>query len=119
MSFAVGRTEPDLRIIEMKRKAFIAGLLSLIVPGLGQIYCGNSTRGGMIIFAAIVIGNLNIIILPLISIANPIIPPTTSIDARTIWTYWIPKIGHDLLSFWSIVFWLWAIFDAIAIARRK
>jgi TM2 domain-containing membrane protein YozV len=47
----------------MKRSPFIAALLSLIIPGLGQIYGGEGKKGAAIIFAAIVIANLNIIIL--------------------------------------------------------
>jgi TM2 domain-containing membrane protein YozV len=103
----------------MKRKPFIAGILSLIVPGLGQIYGGESNKGAAIIAAAIVIGNLNIIILPLISMANPVIPPTGTSDAIAIWAYWIPRVGHDVMSFWSIAFWLWAIIDAISVTRKK
>lgn len=102
--------------MKMKRKQIIAGILSLIIPGLGQIYRGESTKGGFILAAAIVIGNLNIIILPLISMANPIIPPT---DPRALWAYWIPRIMHDVLSFWSIAFWLWAIADAVKPRRKR
>jgi hypothetical protein len=102
----------------MKRNPIIAGLLSLLVPGLGQIYAGQGTKGGFIIAAAIVIANLNILILPLIAIANPVTPLGPP-DARTIWAYWIPRIGHDVASFWSIIFWLWAVFDAVSITVKK
>lgn len=95
----------------MKRNPIIAGILSIIIPGLGQIYKGEGNKGGAILAAAIVIGNLNIIILPLISMANPVIPPAMS-DPRTVWAYWIPRLVHDILSFWSIAFWLWAVIDA-------
>jgi hypothetical protein len=102
----------------MRRNPFIAGILSLLVPGLGQIYGGEGNKGAAIIAAAIVIGNLNIIILPLISMANPVIP-TGAPDARTIWAYWIPRVVHDVISFWSIAFWVWAVLDAISITREK
>ena len=102
----------------MKRYPIIAGLLSLFVPGLGQIYAGKGDKGAAIIVASIVIGNLNIIILPLIAMANPTIPVGTPTPV-TIWAYWIPRVVHDVVSFWSIVFWLWAIFNAIALARKK
>ena len=102
----------------MKRYPIIAGLLSLLVPGLGQIYAGKGDKGGAIIAAAIVIGNLNIIILPLIAMANPIIPAGAP-TAVTIWAYWIPRVVHDVVSFWSIAFWLWAVGDAITLARTK
>jgi TM2 domain-containing membrane protein YozV len=100
----------------MKRNPFLAGVLSLLVPGLGQIYAGQGNKGAAVIFAAIVIGNLNILILPLISMANPVIPPSTS-DLISLWTYWIPRIVHDIVSFWSVVFWIWAVVDAFALAR--
>jgi TM2 domain-containing membrane protein YozV len=104
--------------ISMKHNPFIAGILSLLVPGLGQIYGGAGNKGAATIAAAIVIGNLNIIILPLISIANPA-APTADQKARAIWAYWIPRVMHDVISLWSITFWIWAIADAISIARQR
>jgi hypothetical protein len=101
----------------MRHKPFLAGILSLVVPGLGQIYGGETNKGAAIIAAAIVIGNLNIIILPLISMANPVLPLVTP-DARALWAYWIPRIGHDVLSFWSIAFWIWAVWDAVSVTGR-
>ncbi|HUI87457.1 MAG TPA: hypothetical protein VLX61_01905 [Anaerolineales bacterium] len=102
----------------MNSNPFIAGILSLLVPGLGQIYGGESTKGIAILVAAIVIANLNIIVLPLISMANPVIPKGTP-DSRSAWSYWVPRIVHDVAAFWSIVFWVWAIVDAVSIALRK
>jgi TM2 domain-containing membrane protein YozV len=101
----------------VKRIPVIAAILSLIVPGLGQIYGGEAKKGATILAAAIVMGSLNIIILPLIAIANPV-SPVGAPDARTIWAYWTPRLVHDLLSFWSIAFWAWAVFDAARVARR-
>ncbi len=101
----------------MRNNPFIAGVLSLLVPGLGQIYAGQGDKGAMIIAAAVVIGNLNIIVLPLIAIANPVIP-TGAPTSTTIWAYWIPRVVHDVVSFWSIAFWLWAIVDAARLARK-
>jgi hypothetical protein len=103
----------------MKRRPLIAGILSLLVPGLGQIFGGESHKGAAIMAVAIVIGSLNIIILPLIALANPVIPPSGTLEARAIWAYWIPRIGHDVMSLWSLAFWLWAIFDAVSVARRE
>jgi len=97
---------------------FIAGILSLFVPGLGQIYAGENNKGAAIIVAAIVVGNLNIIILPLIAMANPVIP-TGAPDLSTLWAYWIPRVVHDVVSFWSIIFWGWAVYDAVSVARIK
>ena len=106
----------------MRHNPFLAGIVSLLVPGLGQIYGGESNKGAAIMAAAIIIGNLNIIILPLISMANPVIPIVTP-NARAVWAYWIPRIVHDVLSFWSIAFWIWAIgklalFSACPFCRR-
>ena len=84
----------------MKRNPFIAALLSLIIPGLGQIYGGEGNKGAAIIFASIVIANLNIIILPLIAMANPDLPMHVN-DAYEVWKYWIPRITHDVESLWS------------------
>lgn len=105
-------------VTEMRRNPFIAGLLSLIIPGLGQIYSGNGNKGAAILVAAIIIANLNIIILPLISMANPIIPIPSS-NANAVWTYWIPRIVHDVSAFWSITFWIWAVVDAFNITRNN
>ena len=102
----------------MKRNPFMAGFLSLLVPGLGQIYVGKGNKGAAIIAASIVIGNLNIIILPLIAMANPVIPVGTP-NAISIWAYWIPRTVHDVISFWSITFWVWAIVDATSLALKK
>jgi hypothetical protein len=61
---------------------------------------------------------LNILILPLIAMANPIIPIGAP-DARSIWAYWVPRVVHDLISIWSVAFWIWAILDAVYIVRRR
>jgi hypothetical protein len=60
----------------MRHNSWIAGTLSLLVPGLGQIYGGESNKGAVVIAASIIIGYLNILILPLISMANSTAPPT-------------------------------------------
>ena len=63
----------------MKRHPFVAGFLSLLVPGLGQIYCGAGNKGAAIVAAAVVIGNLNLIFLPIFVAANP--------DPGIVWAY--------------------------------
>lgn len=95
----------------MKKHPALSGLLSLLAPGLGQIYKGESHKGACILVAAILIGNLNLIILPLIAMANP--GSFQPEPGRALWAYWIPRIGHDVLSLWSIEFWVWAIGDAM------
>jgi TM2 domain-containing membrane protein YozV len=101
----------------MKRHPILAACLSLLVPGLGQMYAGEGRRGATILAAAIAIANLNILPLPLIAMATPLTPAGLS-DSRALWAYWIPRVVHDIASFWSVAFWLWAIGDAHAVARH-
>ncbi len=93
----------------MKRNPFVAALLSLLVPGLGQIYAGAGNKGGAILAAAIIFGNLNLIFLPIFIMAHP--------DSAVVWAYWIPRIGHDVMAAWSLVFWLWVVADAYSVAK--
>ena len=102
----------------MAKKPILAGLISLGIPGLGHIYGGENNKGACIIFASIVIANLNVIILPMISLANPDLSSISG-DANAIWKYWIPRIFHDIASLWSVAFWLWAIIDAVITTKRK
>jgi len=95
----------------MKRNPYVAGFLSVLVPGLGQIYCGEGNKGAAIMIAAIIVGNLNIIFLPIFVTANP--------DPKIIWAYWIPRLGHDVMSFYSIVFWIWVVIDAYVLAKKS
>jgi TM2 domain-containing membrane protein YozV len=94
----------------MRRNPFVSGLLSLLVPGLGQIYCGEGNKGAAILLAAIVVGSLNIIFVPVFVLANP--------NPEVVWAYWVPRIGHDVVSLWSVAFWIWAVVDAYSLARN-
>ena len=76
----------------------------MLVPGLGQIYGGRGDRGAAILVSAIIVGNLNLLFVLAFAIADP--------DPGAAWAYWIPRIGHDVMSLWSIVFWIWAVVDA-------
>lgn len=102
--------------MQNKRNPFLAAIFSLVAPGLGQIYAGDSNRGAAIIVGAVVVANLNILILPLISMANP-----TSVfePSRAVWAYWIPRVVHDISSLWSVAYWVWAVVDAVRVARVK
>ena len=102
----------------MRRSSWIAGILSLVAPGLGQIYAGEGNRGAMVLVGAIIVANLNVVILPLIAMANPTISSVTP-AARSVWAYWIPRVVHDVASFWSIAFWVWAVVDAVIVTRKK
>ena len=101
----------------MKRSWVVAGFLSLVVPGLGQIYACEKNRGAAILVGAIIVANLNVIILPLIALANPN-GPSGVVASIAAWRYWIPRVAHDVASFWSIVYWVWAIADAVVSVRK-
>jgi TM2 domain-containing membrane protein YozV len=94
----------------VRHNPFAASLLSLLVPGLGQIYAGKSFKGAAILVAAIVVGSLNLIFVLVFITANP--------GPGAIWAYWIPRVGHDVISFWSVIFWIWVVVDAYLEARR-
>lgn len=95
----------------MRLNPVVAGLLSSFIPGLGQMYSGASTRGAAILVSAIIIGSLNILFLLFFIAADP--------DPNVVWAYWLPRVGHDVVSFWSLVFWLWAVGDAYRLASVK
>ena len=94
----------------MINNPLLAGLLSLLVPGLGQVYAGESSKGAAILVAAIVVGSLNLIFVLVFITANP--------SPGAIWAYWIPRVGHDVISFWSVIFWIWVVVDAYLRAKR-
>lgn len=91
------------------KSPYLASVLSFLVPGLGQFYAGQGLRGGMMLFASIVIGSLHAIWLSVHAIASA---NTTMFGAST-----LPRILHDVFAFWSLVFWAWIIVDAYHIAR--
>jgi TM2 domain-containing membrane protein YozV len=88
----------------MTRKPILTGVLSLLVPGLGQICSGRGERGVGILLAAILVGNLNVIWLSLYG--------RTSSGGDTFWTYPLPRILHDVFAAWSLVFYIWQTIDA-------
>lgn len=95
----------------MRKNPFIAGLLSLLIPGMGQIYGGRGDKGAAILVAAIIVGNLNLILLLIFAAANP--DPSISV------AYWIARVGHDVMSIWSIAFWIWAVVDATRQVKQQ
>lgn len=88
----------------MLRNTFLAGVLSLLVPGLGQIYAGESGRGAAILIAAIIVGNLNAIWLSIFATASP--------ATGAFWSYTLPRLLHDLFAAYGLVFWIWQVADA-------
>jgi TM2 domain-containing membrane protein YozV len=94
----------------MSRRPFLAGVLSLLVPGLGQIYSGKGERGAAILIAALIVGNLNAIWLTLFA--------TASAGTRTFWGYTLPRMLHDLFAAWGLVFLMWQVVDAYRQAKQ-
>jgi len=88
----------------MTRYPVIAGILSMFIPGMGQIYAGKSGRGAAILVAVIVVGNLNAIWLSLYGL-------TASVPGAP-WLYEVPRVLHDLFAIYGIIFWLWQVLDA-------
>ena len=95
----------------MSRSPLLAGILSFLVPGLGQIVAGRGRRGAAILVAAIVIGNLNAIWLSLYGLTGP--------GPNALWTYSLPRILHDLFAAWTVVFFIWQVADAYQQAKRR
>lgn len=93
----------------MSHNPFMAGILSLLVPGLGQLSIGEWTRGAAILAAAIIIGNMNLIFLLIFIMAKP--------DPDIFGSYWMPRVGHDIIAIWSVLFWTWAVYDAYRVAK--
>jgi hypothetical protein len=95
----------------MTRRPLLAGALSLLVPGLGQIITGRHERGAAILISAIVVGNLNVIWLSLFA--------TTSAGSHAFWGHWLPRILHDVFALWGLVFLVWQAIDAYQQACRS
>jgi TM2 domain-containing membrane protein YozV len=85
-------------------KALLAGILSMLVPGLGQIYARKGERGAAILIATIVVGNLNAIWLSLFATANHV--------EGNFWSYNLPLLLHDLFAAYAVIFLIWQIVDA-------
>ncbi|MCL2115703.1 MAG: hypothetical protein FWH29_05735 [Methanobrevibacter sp.] len=65
-------------------KAIIAAILSLILPGLGQLYQGQEQKKGIIfIVVAIILGSLNVAVTPYIGIISFLFAIYAAYDAYT------------------------------------
>ena len=93
----------------MTRKPILASILSLLVPGLGQICSGKGERGAIILIAAILVGSLNAIWLSLYGLTSP--------GTDAFWASALPRILHDVFAAWSVVFYLWQTIDAFHQAK--
>jgi len=94
----------------MKKNPCLAGVLSLLFPGLGQIYVGNRALGAAFMLAFIIIGNLNAIWLSIYSGAQ---------TDLSFFSHIFPRLLHDIFACYGIVFWIWQVFDAYRSAKQK
>jgi len=96
-----------------RRSAYpwLLGVLSLLLPGFGQIVSGRSERGAFILGLVLLVGNLNAIFLSVYA-------PTLGLDlpffARA-----LPRLLHDLFAFYGVVFWIWQAVDAAGAVPTK
>jgi len=96
----------------MKPNPIFAGVLSALVPGLGQMVSGQSVRGAAILIAVIVVGNLNAIWLSTFALS------TSVTDSLESWASVLPRILHDLFAVYGVVFLIWQIVDAYCLAKN-
>jgi TM2 domain-containing membrane protein YozV len=94
----------------MSRNPVLASILSVLVPGLGQMYSGKGARGAAILVAVIVGGNLNAIWLSLHA--------AVSDKPKMFWSHTLPRILHDWFAAYGIVFWIWQVIDAHRQAQK-
>jgi hypothetical protein len=80
------------------------GILSFVVPGLGQMVSGRGERGAWILGLVLVVGNLNAIFL---SVYAPTLHMDLPFFARG-----LPHLLHDIFSLYGIIFWVWQALDA-------
>ncbi len=92
----------------MKRNPWLAGLLSALFPGLGQVYAGKRALGAAFMLAFIIIGNLNAIWLSLYAGAQ--------VDL-SFYAHILPRWLHDLFALYGIIFWIWQAADAYRLAK--
>jgi hypothetical protein len=99
-------------VLLLAQNPYLAAVLSLLVPGLGQIYAEAGDRGTRILVSAIVVGNLYVIWLSVHAIAD------ATAGQQAFWVTTLPRLLHDVLSIWGLVFWLWVVVDAYRQAKR-
>ncbi len=91
------------------QKKVLAGFLSLLIPGLGQMWVGQGGRGAAILIAVIIAGNLNAIWLSLYAL--------TPTELDYFWVARLPRLLHDLFAAYGIIFWIWQVRDAMQQAK--
>ena len=87
------------------RKPLVAGVLSTLVPGLGQIYTGEEDRGALILISTVIVGNLNTIFLAIFG-------QSKNEEGEPAWSSTLPRVLHDLFAAYGAIFWVWQVVDA-------
>lgn len=96
--------------MKKNRNPYLASLLSIPVPGLGQIYAGKGERGVAILTATIIVGNLNAIWLSLHA--------TSGSGSNIFWMSSLPRLLHDLFAAYGVIFLIWQVIDAYQQAKN-
>ena len=84
-----------------KRQPIVAAILSFLVPGLGQIYCGKEERGAAILVAGIIVGTLALI--------------WQRLEATRMADGFLDY--RITLALYAVVFWIWQVVDAYRQAK--
>ena len=93
----------------MKRRPWLAALLSVLFPGMGQVYAGKRKLGAVFMLGFIAIGNLNAIWLSVYAGAE---------TDLSFYSDTLPRVLHDVFAFYGVVFWVWAAIDAYRLAKE-
>lgn len=93
------------------RNPYLACLLSLPIPGLGQIYAGKGARGAAILIVTIIVGNLNAIWLTLHASTIP--------GINAFWAEYFPRFLHDLFAAYGVIFLVWQVIDAYQQVKKS
>jgi hypothetical protein len=93
----------------MKRNPFLAGLLALLIPGMGHIYIGKISLGAVFLIAFIIVGNLNAIWLSVFAGAK---------TDLSFYSYELPRLLHDIFAVYGIIFWIWQVVDAVRLTNK-
>ena len=97
----------------MKKNPIQASVLSALVPGLGQMFAGQTVRGASILIAVIVIGNLNAIWLSMFALS------TEMTDPHDFWLSVLPRVLHDLFAMYGFIFLIWQVIDAYHLEKNQ
>lgn len=94
---------PPIATMPLKDTA-LALILSLIIPGIGQVYCGKVARGITILI-------VSILLVPILYLGYAILFVETESDTALL-------IGLLVAGIASLAFWIWNIVDAYNTAKE-